>query len=435
MSVFMQPIYTQTVGAGGAAFIAFNNIPQGFTDLKLVMSLRSTATGSLTGGFIDGSYVATNNTLANQSWTFTYSGSAGPQSARGTNSIPYLGPINGANTTASTFSNCEVYIANYNTGNFKTLSVDVAAENNSSTNYFVSQLSLLSRNTVPVTSIQVYAGEGVWAQYSTITLYGISNVYDTQTPTAPTIGTVTDQAGFASVAFTPAANDQADSYVVTSTPAGSTTYGAVSPIATPAVLDTSYTYQVASVNALGSSASTSSSALTTFNSYASIATITLGSANTVTFNNIPQNYSHLQLRIIARGNGAGQSTSNMQFNGSGASIYGFGYHFISGNGSSSSAGTVGSGSQASIQLPNITSSSETSGNFGVQIIDILDYANVTKFKTIRAMGGYDANGSGITALTSGYYGSFSPVSAITFAWSNSPFTFAIGSSFALYGIA
>jgi hypothetical protein len=32
MTIAMQPIYTQTVGAGGAASVIFNNIPQTFTD-------------------------------------------------------------------------------------------------------------------------------------------------------------------------------------------------------------------------------------------------------------------------------------------------------------------------------------------------------------------------------------------------------------------
>ena len=42
MSVFMQPIYTQTMGAVGAQSVTFNNIPQGFTDLVLEVSGRGT---------------------------------------------------------------------------------------------------------------------------------------------------------------------------------------------------------------------------------------------------------------------------------------------------------------------------------------------------------------------------------------------------------
>jgi hypothetical protein len=40
MTIAMQPIYTQTVGSGGATSITFNSIPQTFTDLKLSISIR-----------------------------------------------------------------------------------------------------------------------------------------------------------------------------------------------------------------------------------------------------------------------------------------------------------------------------------------------------------------------------------------------------------
>ena len=47
MSVFLQPIYTQTVGSGGASSIAFNNIPQTFTDLLIKMSVRASGPGPM----------------------------------------------------------------------------------------------------------------------------------------------------------------------------------------------------------------------------------------------------------------------------------------------------------------------------------------------------------------------------------------------------
>ena len=44
MTIAMQPIYTQTIGAT-AGGIVFNNIPQTFTDLKVVVSTRTNANG------------------------------------------------------------------------------------------------------------------------------------------------------------------------------------------------------------------------------------------------------------------------------------------------------------------------------------------------------------------------------------------------------
>ena len=68
--------------------------------------------------------------------------------------------------------------------------------------------------------------------------------------------------------------------------------------------------------------------------------------------------------------------------------------------------------------------------FGTFIVDILDYANTNKYKTMRALDGFDANGSGYAVLWSGNWRSTSAVSTITITGG----TFAQYSSFALYGI-
>ena len=438
MSVFMQPIYTQTVGSGGAAVIAFNNIPQGFTDLKLVMSLRSTATGSLTGGFADGSYVAVNNDLTNVSWTFMYASTTTTNTSRGTNSIPYLGPINGAGTTASTFSSCEVYFADYTNAFSKQMKVDVAAENNSASNYFVSNLAILHGRNNPITSLQVYSGEGSWAQHSTVTLYGISERFDTEIPTAPAIGTVTDQAGFASVAFTPGSNDRVDNYVVTSTPSNSTTYGTSSPISTPAVLGTSYTYKVSSVNSLGATESASSTSLTTSNSYSSIASYVFPSSalNTITFTNIPQYYKHLQIRIIARStrtfSGNALDVLSMRVNGD----YQTASHYLFGN-SSSVGSNYQPGWNAGLIVSASSSTLATNANvFSPVVIDIYNYSNTTMYKTARSTFGIEANLAYSDAAYEGIGGlmfpQFAPVTLLQFDCSNA--NFAQNTMVAIYGI-
>jgi hypothetical protein len=165
-----------------------------------------------------------------------------------------------------------------------------------------------------------------------------------------------------------------------------------------------------------------------------IASVTLGSANTVSFSSIPQTFTHLQLRVFGRSQGAGNGAFNLQINGDGGANYGFGFHYLLGDGASASSGTTGSGSQAAIYFPNIASSSETSGVFGNVIIDILDYTNTNKNKVTRAIGGYDNNGSGKVQLTSGLWLSTAAITSLTFASSTSPYTFAAGTRFDLYGI-
>lgn len=429
MSVFMQPIFTQTL-TGSAANIVFNNIPQGFTDLQLLVSARSTASG------VNSSYMGL--TLNNDAGSvYSYIKMYGTGSGVGTYRIAQLTNVGGmvvpaATATANTFGNTLIYFTNYASGNNKSFYFDSVPETNSATFSYdgLELTSGLYSRTSPITQISLFT-DTAFAAGTTVTLYGISNVYDVAAPTAPTIGTVTDQAGFASVAFT--ANDSglgqtADSYVVTSTPSGSTTYGASSPIVTPATLNTSYTYQVAAVNALGSSSSAASSALTTYNSYTSIAT---GLAQNVTFSNIPQNYTHLQIRIYARNPAGTQNNTYVQFNGdAGASSYSS--HYLVGDGATTSYNGYGPASSY-MQMPVVAGASSTAGTFGVAIIDILDYTNTTKFKTVRGVGGNDRNGAGSVGIFSGYWPNLSPISAITCGTVDG--NAATGSIVALYGIA
>jgi hypothetical protein len=430
MSVFLQPIYTQTIGAGGASSVTFNNIPQGFTDLQIVISGR-TDFANVQGGI----YMYLNgNANSNYSGTFlTGNGSAASSARQNSNIGIFIGECSAANATSGTFSSHEIKITNYNNGYPKSIYTLAVAENNA-TAAVMSTNAGLSWLTLPVTSLTITSfGYGNFVQYSTFTLYGISNVYDTATPTAPTIGTVTDQAGFASVAFTPASNDRADSYVVTSTPSGSTTYGGASPIVTPAVLDTSYTYQVASVNSLGSASSSASSALTTFNNYTAIATASApsGSAANFTFANVPQNYKHLQIRLFIRSTNTAGSYGTMYtgFNGDTFSGNNYWNHYIIGDGSSAFLnGAVGQ----QVNVSPVPWSSVTSGSFCSIIIDLFDYADASKYKVVKYLTGWDSNNGSRAAIGSAVWMNFQPISNIYMTPDGG---FAQYSHAALYGIS
>jgi len=436
MAVFMQPIYTQTVGVGGAATVTFNNIPQGFTDLKVVVSARSSfATGDAmwlklgTGGSLDSNSVYSN--------TRNYGTNGAASSDRWLNGTftLYFASLLGNAGTANTFNSGEVYIPNYTSGSFKQIIYDGATSNNSATAYWQQDFyAALYRNTAPVTNLQfgTFNG-GNFVQNTTFTLYGVSNIYDTQTPAAPTVGTVTDQAGLISVAFTPVANDQAESYVVTSTPSSVSTYGAVSPISTPATIGTSYTYQVASVNSLGTSASAASSAITTANSYTAIATTSApsGTLGGITFINIPQKYRSLQLRLFMRSvnTGGAYGTIYTGFNGDTFAANNYWNHTMQGDGSSVNlAGAVGQ----QVNVITIPWNSVTSGNFATVVIDLVDYADTNKYKTVRYLVGWEANGTGRAGVGSAVWQNFAPISSIYMSPDGG---WAQYSHAALYGIA
>jgi hypothetical protein len=426
----MQPIFTKTFTSTSGGFY-FNNIPQGFTDLVLKISWRTTATD--TGNFTQAVIYCNGEPFPANTHSFTIleGNSSTSYSGREMGSFIRLGYVNSATSSANTFSNATITIPNYTSGNFKQVLVDAVTENNSSAAESVktSLIAGMYRSSLPITSILLDTGR-TNAVNTTVTLYGVSNVYDTNLPSAPTIGTVTDQAGFASIAFTPATNDRADSYVATSTPSGSTTYGASSPIVTPSALGTSYTYRVAAVNSLGTSQSGQSSGLTTDNSYASIATVTAptGAIGNFLFTNIPQNYRHLQLRFMCRvASGSAGDEAYLAFNGATTEMMG---HQMFGDGAS----TTSAGNQYTTVMftTRVIGTGSTANAFSVGIIDILDYNNTSKGKTVKTVSGWDANGSGQVYLGSGAWSNLSPVTTLLFR-SNS--NFAQYSHAALYGIA
>ena len=160
--------------------------------------------------------------------------------------------------------------------------------------------------------------------------------------------------------------------------------------------------------------------------YESIATISPSSAS-VSFTSIPSTYQHLQLRYIGRVTGAVTlNDMNVRLNNDTGTNYAF--HFLRGSGAavSVSAGT----SFSSIQANDIlTGANSTSGNFGVGIIDIHDYASTTKNKTVRWFSGNDQNGSGYVELSSGLWMNTAAINRIDITQ-----TLASGSVFALYGI-
>jgi len=168
------------------------------------------------------------------------------------------------------------------------------------------------------------------------------------------------------------------------------------------------------------------------NSYESIATVSVGllGSPSIDFTSISSSYKHLQLRLMARG-GVGSSNSsyiNLNLNNDSSGVYAA--HQLFGDGSSASSNAFAS--QNTIYTNRIAGGSTTSSTFGVIVIDLLDYSVTTKYKTIRALGGYDDNGSGRVALTSGLYQSTSAINRITLTPEAG--SFPQYSSFALYGI-
>ena len=182
---------------------------------------------------------------------------------------------------------------------------------------------------------------------------------------------------------------------------------------------------------LGIYASQISGHLTPPNSYASIATQTVGSggASSITFSSIPSTYTHLQIRILSKTTSGDFNDLTLTANADSGANYS--WHRIYGNGATVSTNAVTSTTPMTVGLD--TGSTQASGVFATNVIDVLDYTSVNKNKTFRTMAGADANGSGYIILFSGtWYNSSTAVTSITLTPAGGAFT--QYSSFALYGI-
>lgn len=166
--------------------------------------------------------------------------------------------------------------------------------------------------------------------------------------------------------------------------------------------------------------------------FESIATVTVGSGGSasISFSTIPTIYKHLQIRGISRStDSAAYTQTNLTINGV-TSNYTVHQLFGAGSGNATAYGTTG---QASTQFEAMTADTATASIFGGSIIDILDYQSVNKYKTFRILAGYDANGSGRLALSSGM--TTTNTNAVTSVTLTPRFgNFKEHTSFALYGV-
>lgn len=164
-------------------------------------------------------------------------------------------------------------------------------------------------------------------------------------------------------------------------------------------------------------------------SFESIATATgTGSSATITFSSIPNTYKHLQIRAIATGvdNAGGSGNISMRVNSDSTSNYN--RHALYGNGSTV---TATGAAASSITVSNWGNTMALSYPTAL-IIDVIDYADTSKNKTIRSFSGIDSNGTltGEINLSSGLWRSTSAINSISLISAG----YYSGTTFALYGI-
>jgi hypothetical protein len=165
-------------------------------------------------------------------------------------------------------------------------------------------------------------------------------------------------------------------------------------------------------------------------SYESIATVSVGAggSSSVTFNSIPSDYTHLQIRFIGKSTLTGTSGADFALRFNSDSAVNYNGHQLYGDGSGAFSGVTDG--TAELYLGWVTRSGVTP--FAAYVSDILDYKNTNKFKTVRSLGGWDNNGTGFVIYRSGVWRSTAAITSITVIQPSG--SLAQYSHLALYGI-
>ena len=165
--------------SSATASIEFTSIPQTFTDLKLVLSLRSARSGSTRD---DTKITINSNTGSIYSGRRMFASDGTNTSSQGFSGGPgdqlFPGAIPASTATSNTFSNSEIYFSNYSIAvNKKSMSSDFTYENNVADNNITGFGAMLFDNTasgITTLKIEILSGND-FTQYSSAYLYGISN--------------------------------------------------------------------------------------------------------------------------------------------------------------------------------------------------------------------------------------------------------------------
>ena len=162
------------------------------------------------------------------------------------------------------------------------------------------------------------------------------------------------------------------------------------------------------------------------NNYFLISQSLPSAVSTVTFSSIPSTYKSLQVRFNLVTTSA--TFGEIQFN-SDTSTANYAMHYLSSSGSAATAGGTASGTNGYIKMfQNASVTTYPS----VGIIDVIDYANANKNKTVKTLVGANNNTStGSIEIDSGVWLSTSAITSLTLLVGAGTYTGTIS----LYGVS
>lgn len=171
---YLSGVADQTVGAGGVASIDFTSIPATHKHLLLIGSRRSErALG------YEFTYIRFNSDTGSNYWVarhFYYNGTTIDQSHTAAQSI-MMGYSSAASSAASSFTPFWLWIPDYaSTSKYKTVigRSFTFGGHSGTTDVYPSYHNGVWRNTAAISSVSLFGASGDYAQYSRVTLYGVS---------------------------------------------------------------------------------------------------------------------------------------------------------------------------------------------------------------------------------------------------------------------
>lgn len=172
---YLTPIQTVTITSGATTNIDFTSIPQGYTDLLIKGSVRDSGSNN--------SFTLSINSDATTSYTSKelWAESATMTSQTRTRVNFYFDAIDDSTHAANIFNSFSMYIPDYTSSYAKQINADIVSENNSTAKGIRMVYSGKWNNTSAISSLRFSQPQSGFAQYSTITLYGISNYEKIQT--------------------------------------------------------------------------------------------------------------------------------------------------------------------------------------------------------------------------------------------------------------
>jgi hypothetical protein len=158
------------------------------------------------------------------------------------------------------------------------------------------------------------------------------------------------------------------------------------------------------------------------------------STNTITFDSIPQTYTHLVVLVSARTNTAStRDVMRFRINNDSSAIYNS--FFLYGFDSTASVRSESALSNTYFEWTYAVGNNATSNVFGNTTVTLNNYRSTSAVKTVNTL---DANEnqsttSWITGITTGYWNSTTAITRLDFV-AQSGITYIDGSTFSLYGI-